>query len=212
MRPVPERLSRTACLAVLIGLLALTAVQGVAAQEPSTVPIRGDSAAVAYRIESVPFGAEVHLVRPSGTVQRLGTTPLDLRVAVPLDGDLVITLPGYVDAQRQAGRESGNVVRVVLEPRPGVATRDDLAHVVERETWRPTRWWADALAVGVAIAGTAVAVDQKTRADRLYATYRETGDPALRVPMKRHDTRAFVALGVGTTGLGVFALRLALRR
>ena len=191
---------------VLMAVPASATGQGLPSSPESTES--ADSAAVVYRIESVPYGAEVRLVTPSGTVRRLGTTPLDLRVAAPLDGVLVVRLDGYAEARVTPGRGARTVHRIPLDRLPDAAPPVRATRV----EWRPSRWWLDAIAVGVAIAGTAYSVDQKTRADDLYETYRETGDPALRPAMRRHDTRAFVGLGVGTAGLGVFAVRLALRR
>lgn len=204
MRQAADRIRRIA--RVLLVTLVLPVVARGQGAASSGAPV--DSAGVTYRIESVPYGAEVRLVAPSGTVRRLGTTPLDLRLGAPIDGVLIVGLAGYAEVRVTPGRDTRNLHRVTLDRVSGAAP----VIRATRVDWQPSRWWVDAVAVGVAIAGTAYAVDQKTRADDLYETYRETGDPALRPPMRRYDTRAFVGLGVGTAGLGVFAVRLALRR
>lgn len=182
---------------------------GVPQARAQTAAGQGSAAAeaVTYRIESQPYGADVRLVTPSGTTRLLGTTPLDLTLSQPLDGALVVALSGYGEARIMPGRDVRNVHRVVL-----ARQAEGVAPLVVRVRPRPSRWWVDALAFGVAAAGTVVAIDQKTRADDLYEVYRETGDDALRPPMKRYDTRAGVALGIGTLGLGVFTVRLARRR
>ena len=221
--------ARAAVLAAVLASPGVAAGQGVAAAaRPSFIVGRPSSAAepddarapsvirrpsaaadslVVYRIESQPFGAAVRLVTPGGTVREIGTTPLDLRLDGPLDGILVVALGGYGEARIVPGREARNLHRVVLAPSGSAASA-----VVIRVRARPATWWIDALAFGVAAAGTVVAIDQKTRADRLYTDYRVSGDPDLRPPMKRYDTRAAIGLSAATVGLGVFTIRLARRR
>jgi hypothetical protein len=159
-----------------------------------------------YRIESQPFDATVTLVAPSGVQTRLGATPLDLSRPQPLDGVLVVTRAGYAEARITPGTGIWNRHIVALTA-TGVPVREGFV-----ERYAPRRLWLDAALVGVAVAATAVSVHYKFQADDLFEQYRETGDPALRPRIERLDTQAGVALTAAGVSIGLFSLRLALRR
>lgn len=161
-----------------------------------------------YRLESVPFGAVVYLEEPAGRT-RLGETPLVYESEEPLEADFIVELPGYAPERIAPGRELWNSHGVVLHP-----NREVLASA-EEVAWTPPaprRRWIDYAAIGVAVVAGTVAVHYKFQADALYAEYEETGDPSLRPAIERLDRRSGVALGAMQAGVGVFALRLVLRR
>ncbi|HYE58856.1 MAG TPA: hypothetical protein VD948_10130, partial [Rhodothermales bacterium] len=159
-----------------------------------------------YRIESQPFDATVTLESASGVRMRLGTTPLDFVQAQPLDGVLVIAREGYVPARLTPGDAVWNRHVVPLTPL-AAPSREGYA-----EQYAPRRLWLDAALLGVAVAATAVSVHYKFQADDLFEQYRETGDPELRPRITRLDTKAGIALSVAGAGIGLFSVRLALRR
>lgn len=159
-----------------------------------------------YRIESQPFDARVMLEAPSGVRRTLGTTPLELVEATPLDGVLVLERAGYAPARITPGAEVWNRHSALLTA-TGAPVQEAFA-----QQFAPRRLWLDAALVGVAAAATAVSVRYKFEANDLFAQYRETGDPALRPRIRHRDLRAGWALGVAGVALGAFSLRLALRR
>ena len=160
-----------------------------------------------YRIESVPFGANVHLERGSEWIF-LGSTPLLHTSTAPLKDPLVIERAGFAVERLSPGVDVWNRHLIMLEPSAEV---DPTAAQVD---WRPPRQrkaWIDYAALGTALVAGAVAVHYKFKADDLYATYQETADPALRDDIHAYDVRSGVAFGVMQGGLGLFALRLILR-
>lgn len=160
-----------------------------------------------YRIESIPFGAKVHLERGEEW-NHLGTTPLLHTTEAPLDGRIVVERPGYAIERVESGREIWNRHVVMLKP------SDDLNPTAAQVNWRPPkkhRAWIDYAALGTAVAAGAVAVHYKFKADDLYSTYEDTADPGLRDDIHAHDVRSGVAFGVMQAGLGIFAIRLVLR-
>lgn len=160
-----------------------------------------------YRVESVPFGADVHLERGSEWIF-LGSTPLLHTAAEPLKDPLVVQRAGFAVERVSPGSDVWNRHLVMLDPSAEV---DPTAAQVD---WRPPRQrraWIDYVALGTAVVAGAVAVHYKFKADDLYATYQETADPALRDDIHAHDVRSGVAFGVMQGGLGLFALRLILR-
>ena len=160
-----------------------------------------------YRIESFPYGATVTLGE-GDAAEVLGTTPLTLDAATPLDGDLVLTMPGHGTARQPAGDAADNAYSFVLKPLD--AEHENVAEIGWRERKRPNTW-IDVAAVGLALTAGAVAVYYKFEGDALYDQYVETGDPALRPEFERYDTYSAVALGAMQVGIGVFAVRLVLR-
>ncbi len=160
-----------------------------------------------YRIDSMPFGATVHLETEQGW-QRLGETPLVYAAPAPLKGRLVVEEDGYVIQRLVPGGEVWNAYSLSLSPEP--EADPDAARVA----WSPPRRhraWIDYAAVGTALVAGAVAVHYKFKADRVYDRYVETTDPALRPRFVRYDTYSGVALGTMQVSLGIFAVRLVLR-
>ncbi len=162
-----------------------------------------------YRIETIPFGASVTLHRPDGTRIDLGVTPLTHASAEPLEGVLVVERLGYLPERIEPGRDLWN--RAVLTLTPALRTTAPQAEVTWSPPRRPRRW-IDYAAVGLAVSAGALSVYYKFKADDLYDAYLRTGDPALRPRVTAYDDRALVALGVMQVGVGVLAVRLALRR
>lgn len=161
-----------------------------------------------YRIESVPFGAEVHIESTDGELRQIGSTPTLYSSRRPISGTLLLQRPGFAVERIDPGSEIWNRYIVELSP------SDDLDPTAAQVNWRPPsrhRAWIDYAALGAALAAGAVAIHYKFKADDLYAEYEETGDASLRSDIKRYDVRSGVALGVMQGGIGLFAIRLALR-
>jgi hypothetical protein len=80
--------------------------------------------------------------------------------------------------------------------------------------WKPPpkrRAWIDYAALGTAVAAGVLAIHYKFKADDLYSQYEQTRDQSVRQEIKSYDVRSGVAFGVMQGGIGLFALRLALR-
>ena len=160
-----------------------------------------------YAIESIPFGADVYL-ETEGQREALGTTPLVYRAEAPPAGTFVVERQGYDDIRLSPGTDVWNRDVIVLEP----LIRSDVP--TAEVDWNPPssrRAWIDYAAIGLAAAGGATAIYYKFKADDRYEAYRRTGNPELRPEFRRYDVYSGVALGTMQVGLGVFALRLALR-
>lgn len=160
-----------------------------------------------YRVESIPFGAEV-LLENGSRRSRIGETPLLYRANRPLDGLLVIGKAGYALERVSPGRDVWNRHVVSLEP------SDHFDPSAAQVNWRPPgkrHAWIDYAALGSALVAGALAVHYKFKADALYEDYEETGSPRLRSDIQRYDTSAGIAFGTMQVGIGVFAVRLALR-
>lgn len=189
MRPLPSA-SRAALLALFLPFSAASVqaqaryVHVVSNAASGTVWAEGPA------FESVQIGMlGAVLPLPDGATHvRLVAPPYALAAAVPMSRDTAIVR-----------------LDVPLRPAATAALRGEAVR------FRTSRVWVDAAALGLAVAATAVSVNYKFDADRRFAAYERTGDPTLRPEIKRLDTRAAVALGVGMAGLGVFTLRLALR-
>ncbi len=161
-----------------------------------------------YRIESVPFGAEVHIESNIGSRRHIGTTPTLYSSRRPISGIILLERPGYAVARVEPGQEIWN--RHIVELLPSDAPDPTAAQV----QWRPPRQhrtWIDYAALGTAVVAGAVAIHYKFKADDLYAQYEETADPSLRPAIKRYDVRSGIAFGMMQAGIGVFAIRLAIR-
>jgi len=160
-----------------------------------------------YKIESMPYGAAVYLQTMDGR-QEIGRTPLQYQSLEPIIGPIIIEKSGFGRAEVEPGGQVWNRHVVALKPSEQI---DERRAEVD---WRPppkTRRWIDVAAMGTALAAGVVAVHYKIQADRRYDRYLENGDPALRSGIKRYDTYSAVALGTMQVGLGVFAIRLAIR-
>lgn len=182
---------------------------------PITRPLHaaaGDTVRVAidfpyhYRIESEPFGADVFLER-SGERLAVGATPLLHRAEAPLEGRILVRRNGYVSRSVQPGKAVWNRHVVRLEP---TSARDPAA-ALHANPPRRRRAWIDYAALGAALAAGAVAVRYKFKADDLADEYERTRNPALTSRIETHDFRAAAAFGVMQGGIGIFAIRLALR-
>lgn len=160
-----------------------------------------------YRVESVPFGASVYVETERGR-ELLGKTPLYHTTPAPLPGRLVVEHPGYVIVRLEPGDDVWNAHSLSLSPEQDA---DPTAARVPWEPPRPPRRWIDYAAVGTAVAAGALAIHYKFKADNLYDDYVETTDPALRPQIREYDTYSAVSLGVMQAGIGLFAIRLALR-
>ena len=160
-----------------------------------------------YRVESFPYGATVVLDRPGGE-EVLGETPLTAEFDGPLEGELVVRLPGHHEARQPAGAAADNAYSVVLRP---FNPSDEASAHVGLVGERAPNVWIDVAAGALALGAGALAVHFKQQGDALYDTYEATGDPALRSDIRRYDTYSAVALGTMQVGLGVLAVRLVLR-
>ncbi len=157
-----------------------------------------------YRIDSSPFGARVSVPAEGGLV--LGNTPLVYSTKTPLLNALLLVRSGYANAEIQPGINVINrhSVALTLLDRD---VPDDLA--VEWAPRSSKNKWITWAAAGLAVAGGAVAVNFKFKADEEYDRYLETGEPAIKEQVDRYDTYSYVALGAMQVGIGVLAVRLA---
>lgn len=185
---------------------------GVASQVIAVDPGPGDSVTVRapfpylYRIESSPR-ADVVLER-TGQAEALGSTPVLFRTPQPVEGVFRIGREGYRPAFVEPGSDLWNTHVVRLDPLEDPAAG---AFGISEEPAPRNRRWIDYAAVGVAAAAGIVAVHYKRKADRRYDRYLQTGDPGLRPVIDRYDRYSAIALGTMQVGVGVFAIRLALR-
>ncbi|MEX1056000.1 MAG: hypothetical protein WED81_08205, partial [Rhodothermales bacterium] len=181
-------------------------VQSIEGLVADTIDIRMDFPHY-FRVESVPFGASVYHETSDGW-KALGTTPLTFTSGEPLSGVLAVERSGYVIERLKPGDDIWNRFVVTLKPSNDPDPAGAQVH------WKPPpkrRVWLDYAALGTAVAAGVFAVHYKFKADDLYAQYEETRDPSLRPDIKSHDVRSGVAFGVMQGGIGLFALRLALR-
>ena len=182
---------------------------------PITRPLEvaaGDTAHVVvhfpyhYRIESEPFGADVFVER-RGEPLFVGATPLLHRSEAPLEGSILLQRRGYLPASVQPGNAVWNRHVAHLEP---MNARDPAA-VRYSNPPRTHRAWIDYAVLGAALAAGAAAVHYKFKADSLADEYERTRNATLTSRIETHDVRAAAAFGVMQGGLGIFAIRLALR-
>lgn len=161
-----------------------------------------------YRIESVPFGATVHIEPDIGDRRHIGSTPTLYTSQRPISGKFLLQKPGYAATRVEPGERIWN--RHVVELSPS----EELDPTAAQVSWHPPRrhrTWIDYAALGAAVTAGAVAIHYKFKADDLYARYEETADPSLRSEIKAYDVRSGVAFGVMQAGIGIFAFRLAIR-
>jgi hypothetical protein len=160
-----------------------------------------------YRIESMPFGADVFLETETG-LTFIGRTPLVYENQEPLEDRLVLERAGFVTQRIRPGGAAYNVHAVMLDS----SERLDAGGM--EVAWQPPpvrRVWIDAAAAALAVTAGVLAIHYKFEADRLYEDYRTTGDPAGRTRIREADVMAGVALGAMQVGVGVFAIRLIFR-
>lgn len=159
-----------------------------------------------YNIETLPFGVAAYLVT-NGARKSLGKTPALFITRDAPTGVFVLERAGYRAAQITPGREIWNPYLVSMEPMD-----TDMADPIGRPV-RPAHKhrWIDYSAAVLAIAGGALAVHYKFKADRLDDQYRKTGNPAERPRIRALDDRSAVSLGVMQAGLVVLAVRFVLK-
>ena len=136
----------------------------------------------------------------------MGSTPLVIARPDPVADSLVVRLDGFEPVGLEPGSRLWNHydIDLIRSSRHDVAAFRTIAPEKRRR-------WIDIAAIGVAAAGGAVAVHYKFKADRRYALYEETGDPALRPGIKTLDVKSGIALGAMQAGITVFAVRLIRR-
>ncbi|GAB5518927.1 MAG: hypothetical protein RhofKO_11780 [Rhodothermales bacterium] len=162
-----------------------------------------------YKIDSVPYGAMVY-VRNGEQRQLLGETPLLHIEEVPLEGELVVEVPGY--GRRTLTVEESRVwnrYNVTLERMPSMGEQP--GHAVSWREPRKPRRWIEAVALGTALTAGALAVHYKFKADRRFEQHAENGDPRFINDIERFDRYSGIALGTMQVGIGVLAIRLVLR-
>ena len=174
--------------------------------------VAGDTARVVmhfpyhYRIESEPFGADVHIEHLEEG-RYIGVTPLLYRSEDPVEGSILVRRVGYISQSIQPGKAVWNRHVVHLEP----INEPDTSTQIHLNPPRAQHKWIDYAALGTALAAGAFAVHYKFKADDLADEYERTRNEALTSRIETHDFRAAVAFGVMQGGVAVFALRLVLR-
>jgi hypothetical protein len=163
-----------------------------------------------YRIESVPYRAQV-FVQADGRKELMGETPVTFTRPEPLESVIVVEKRGYAPTEIDPGGDRWNRHVVMLTRAERAADGKSDAEVAWTPPRARTSKWIDYGSVGLAVVSAIVSVHYKFKADALYDEYEETGDPLLERRIKRLDTRSGIALGAMQVGLGVFAIRLALR-
>ncbi len=180
-----------------------------------TAPVspRSDTTIVAaqfpytYRLETTPVGADIYRILDGERIH-LGATPQVSMFDAPIGGLLSFEKQGYATVEVPPGDAFWNRHLAVMRPLSGgTSPRTDL-HL---EAPGRSKRWIDYVAVGAALAGGILAVHYKTKADNRFDVYQETGNPDLRPRIENFDTRSAWALGAMQAGVGVFAIRLALR-
>ncbi len=155
-----------------------------------------------YRVESMPPGADVFLVSPTGD-EWLGETPLLYQSPAALRGEFLIAHEGHTSARLVPGKEIWNHEAVTLDiSDANVARRMGLSEPDRR------RRWIDVAALSTAAVAGALAVHYRTKADNRFDRWQETQDPNLKNRVQRLDVYSGVAVGTMQVGLGVFAFRL----
>ncbi|HEX7069591.1 MAG TPA: hypothetical protein VF190_02250 [Rhodothermales bacterium] len=184
--------------------------------EQAVLALPGDTTQVTlllphyYRIESIPYRAQVFVQGANGR-ELVGETPLTFTRPAPLEAPILVEKRGYVQTEIDPGADRWNRHLVMLTRAERAADGKSDAEVAWTPPRARTSRWIDYSAVGLAVASAIVSVHYKFKADALYEQYEETGDPLLERRIKRLDTRSGIALGAMQVGLGVFAIRLALR-
>jgi hypothetical protein len=170
--------------------------------EDDTLDIRLDFP-ITYRIDTIPFGATV-LREDDDRV--LGETPLVFTSETALHVALILEKNGYATERVVPGTEVVNRHSVSLRPLEDQVARSD---AVEWEKPSSSGKWITYSALGLVVAGGALAVHFKFKADDKYDEYLQTADSATKDEVDRLDRMSYVALGGMQVGLGVLAYRLA---
>ena len=178
--------------------------------ETDVVAVVGDTVTVTldfpitYRIDSVPFGAAVFREDDD---RALGETPVIFSTDEVLRAAIILEKSGYATERIIPGTEVINQHTVSLRPLEGQIARSDA------EEWSPgssrSSKWLTYLAVGLIVAGGALAVHFKFEADDKYQEYLVTASSETKHEVDRLDRLSYVALGGVQVGLGILVYRLA---
>lgn len=164
------------------------------------------------RVETLPLGAEIVVVLPSGERHAIGPGPADIDLPVGTSARVVATLDDHLSAE--AALPADGPVTLILPP-AGQPDADPVTLLPMRGSTR-TRTLIDLGIGAAAVAAGALAVHYKFRADDLDDLYRDDasprrGDESLRDDILRYDALSNTALAGMQVGLGVLAVRFILR-
>lgn len=158
-----------------------------------------------YKIESIPYNAEVYLEEPDDR-RLLGSTPLLYTSLDPLNGMILLAREGYESVRLTPGEEIWNQHLVEIHEIESEVVTDERFWVSSKSTR-----WVDYTAAGVALVSGILAIRYKAKANRRFDRYRISGDPALRSGFERYDRYSAISLGTMQVGIGVVAVRLVLK-
>lgn len=166
---------------------------------------------VRTRVETLPLGATLVLVRADGSRQALGASPAVVDLPPGETARVEATLEGHFSAE--SGLPGAPTVSLLLPP-VGAPNADPVSLLPMRQSTR-TRTLVD-IGIGAAtLAAGAFAVTYKARADRLDDDFNGTGalraNDDLRKDIERNDRISTVGLVGMQVGLGVLAVRFMLR-
>ena len=166
---------------------------------------------VRTRVETLPLGAALELVRADGSREALGTSPAVVDLPPGTSARVVATLDGHHDAEAELPARSA--VSLLLPP---VGAPDaDAVTLLPMRTGTRTRTLVDVGIGAATLAAGAFAVAYKRRADRLDDQLRASAalrsDETLRQEIERYDRISTVGLVGMQAGLGVLAVRFILR-
>ena len=164
------------------------------------------------RIDTLPLGAALAVVYPSGERRELGAGPVDVDLPQGTRARVVATLDDHLSAEMALPADSS--VTLILPP-VGQPDADPVTLLPMRGGTR-TRTLIDIGIGAAAVAAGALAVHYKFRADDLDDEYRDDmsprrGDEALLDEILRNDAYSNAALAGMQVGLGVLAVRFILR-
>jgi hypothetical protein len=177
--------------------------------ETDVVAVEGDTVRVtldfpiSYRIDSVPFGAAVFREDDD---RALGETPVIFSTDEVLRAAIILEKSGYATERIIPGTEVINQHTVSLRPLEEQIARSDAE---ESNPGSRSSKWMTYSAVGLIVAGGALAVHFKFEADDKYEEYLVTADRETKNDVDRLDTLSYVALGGVQVGLGILVYRLA---
>lgn len=174
----------------------------VTALPGDTVTVRLDFP-ITYRIDTTPFGATVFREDEDRSI---GQTPLVFTSETALRTALILEKAGYASERIVPGSEVFNQHSVSLR-----ALEDQMvpAGAVEWNPGNRRHRWITYSALGLVVAGGALAVHFKFEADDKYEEYLVTANPQTKDEVDRLDRFSYVALGGMQVGLGILAYRLA---
>jgi len=156
-----------------------------------------------YRIDSTPFGAAVYREDQD---RELGETPLVFSSETALRAALILEKRGYATERIIPGTDVINQHSVALRVLEGEEVPPEAVE------WSPPavrHKWLTYSAMGLIVAGGALAVHFKFAADDRYEEYLRTADKETKAEVDRLDRLSYVALGGLQVGLGILVYRLA---